>query len=335
MSNNLMVNSGLGIANAPSVMVQRSVGNLTITPDNLISFPNGPFWFCTYKSDGNGHVIPGTICAMLGVVSSEKITILSFAPGYVDVGNDVGDHIVITPTEGWANEAADILDKEAGLLDPANASSATNMAAMLTNAAAPADSSLYPAKQIDSKNIAGLQYRLVGKVVASAPVTSLSVPIDLDFDLADGGKSVLPFRYKAEFLLKNDPNTGQDDKHTTINGDWTQSHFWRGGLWQCPSTDQSSSNYYSDGNPYPPIGEIPMREWWNVGFGIMNLSWGGGPLMTFQFSGASTTSTVAVFMRYHGRYAIQDSVTPLRSIDCSGKMGAGSTILVYKEVYGE
>jgi hypothetical protein len=62
----------------------------------------------------NGLLNPATVQVFYGTASGTTITISSFAPGYSDLGNAIGDVVVLKPTTEWANLVSSFVTTGAG-----------------------------------------------------------------------------------------------------------------------------------------------------------------------------------------------------------------------------
>lgn len=92
-----------GVINA-----QRSVSSTTIHLNSVVGY-NTSFIGMTGAVDPDGQL---TIRPQVffGHLSGSDIEIDSFAPGYNDQGNEVGDIVIIKPTTAWADEVAALLE---------------------------------------------------------------------------------------------------------------------------------------------------------------------------------------------------------------------------------
>lgn len=90
------------------VTALRSVSATTIQVNSVVGFASS-FIGTTGALDANNKL---TIRPQVffGHLSGSDIEIDSFAPGYTDEGNEVGDIVIIKPTTAWADEVAAVLE---------------------------------------------------------------------------------------------------------------------------------------------------------------------------------------------------------------------------------
>ena len=103
----LSASNGSGEAVKATVSAARSTGATTLQVDSISNFPE--FFIATsgVVSGETGYFDPATMKVFLGHTSSPNIIIDSFAPGYTDAGNSVGDVVVLKPTTEWVNQLVD------------------------------------------------------------------------------------------------------------------------------------------------------------------------------------------------------------------------------------
>lgn len=105
---NIRGSDGLGSAAKASVTQSRAVDNPTITVDSLANWPT-QFIGVTGTPDLVAKtIVPSTLQVFFGHESTGKIIIDSFAPGYTDLGNALGDIVILKPTTAWSDEIADL-----------------------------------------------------------------------------------------------------------------------------------------------------------------------------------------------------------------------------------
>lgn len=99
----LKASNGSGEPPRASVTVARSSGATTLTVDSLTNWP--PKFVATsgILNVTTGILNPATVRVFKGRIQSGKIEIESFAPGYTDTGNAVGDVVVLKPNTLWAD----------------------------------------------------------------------------------------------------------------------------------------------------------------------------------------------------------------------------------------
>lgn len=106
---NIRGSDGLGSAAKASVTQSRAVDNPTITVDSLTNWP-AQFIGVTGTPDLVAKtIVASTLQVFYGHESSGSVIIDSFAHGYTDKGNAVGDIVILKPTTAWADEVADLL----------------------------------------------------------------------------------------------------------------------------------------------------------------------------------------------------------------------------------
>lgn len=89
------------------VTAQRSVSSTTIKVNSVVGYASSIIG-TTGALDADNQLTVRTQ-VFFGHLSGSDIEIDSFAPGYTDEGNEVGDIVVIKPTTAWADEVAALL----------------------------------------------------------------------------------------------------------------------------------------------------------------------------------------------------------------------------------
>lgn len=97
-----------GEAVRASITAIRSSGSTTITVDATTNWPTN-FIATSGTLLADGTLNSSTAFVFAGHKSGSTIIIDSIAPGYSDVGNTVGQIVVIKPTTFWADNFADFL----------------------------------------------------------------------------------------------------------------------------------------------------------------------------------------------------------------------------------
>jgi Concanavalin A-like lectin/glucanases superfamily len=106
---------------ATTVKTTRTIGVTVLEAYDLSKFPDDtPAFFVTYKKTTDpltGIVSVTNLVSWKALVNTgaNTLTNLTVAPGYADIGNDVGDFIELIPTSYWGNSLI------GGILDHANA----------------------------------------------------------------------------------------------------------------------------------------------------------------------------------------------------------------------
>jgi hypothetical protein len=105
----IKASNGSGEPPRSSVTVARSIGATTLTVDSVTNWP--PKFIATsgVLNITTGIINPDTVKVFKGRIESGKIEIESFAPGYADAGNAVGDVVVLKPNTLWADTVASSL----------------------------------------------------------------------------------------------------------------------------------------------------------------------------------------------------------------------------------
>lgn len=98
-----------GYATATTVKVARTAGESVLSTYDLSKFaPDTPVFFVTYKktTDPTTNVVSitsQTSWKALVNPDNNTLTNLTLAPGYTDIGNDIGDFVECIPTSFWGN----------------------------------------------------------------------------------------------------------------------------------------------------------------------------------------------------------------------------------------
>lgn len=106
---NIRGSDGTGSASRATVTVSRAANNPTITVDTLAGWPANFIGVTGTPDLVTNTIQSGTLQVFYGHESGGKIVIDSFAAGYSDLGNGIGDIVILKPTTAWADEIADIL----------------------------------------------------------------------------------------------------------------------------------------------------------------------------------------------------------------------------------
>jgi hypothetical protein len=102
--------NGSGEPPRASVTSARVVSATTLVVDSVTNWP--PKFVATsgVLNTETGVLNPATVKVFKGHIQSGAIEIDSFAPGYSDAGNEVGDVVVLKPTTLWADIIAEAFD---------------------------------------------------------------------------------------------------------------------------------------------------------------------------------------------------------------------------------
>ena len=105
----IRASDGNGEAVRATVTSARTIGSTTLEVDAVTNWDS--YFIATTGTIGaDDFLTPSTVQVFNGHLSGSDIIIDSFAAGYSDLGNGVGDVVLIKPTTEWANEVADVLD---------------------------------------------------------------------------------------------------------------------------------------------------------------------------------------------------------------------------------
>ncbi len=124
-----------GEAVRASITAIRASGSTTITVDAMTNWPTN-FIATSGTLLADGTLNPATVLVFSGHKSGATIVIDTFAPGYTDAGNTVGQIVVIKPTTYWADNFADFLGINFADNGTFTATGATNIATALTGKSA-------------------------------------------------------------------------------------------------------------------------------------------------------------------------------------------------------
>lgn len=106
--NRIRGSDGNGESVKAVVTGNRLANATTITVDSVQNW-QGDFIGTYGTLDGDNSLIPASVRVFFGHLSGSDIEIDSFAPGYTDNGNSVGDVVLLKPTTAWADELAEFL----------------------------------------------------------------------------------------------------------------------------------------------------------------------------------------------------------------------------------
>lgn len=98
----VQASAGTGEAVRAAVTVKRTAGSTTLTMDSVNNWPT-KFIATSGLEAQDGTLDPTTVQVFKGHLSAQNIIIDEFAPGYTDLGNSVGEIVVIKPTTLWSD----------------------------------------------------------------------------------------------------------------------------------------------------------------------------------------------------------------------------------------
>lgn len=107
--NLIRASDGTGDATVATFTAPRTPSSTTCQVDSIAGWPQEFIATCGTPNVDTG-IIESNIQVFVGHLSGSDIVIDAFAPGYSDMGNQVGDIIVIKPTTRTQDEIADILN---------------------------------------------------------------------------------------------------------------------------------------------------------------------------------------------------------------------------------
>lgn len=115
----LPVSNGSGDSALMHVNAARIVGATTLTVDSITNVP-AKFIATSGELLPSGFIDPATVTNFKGHTSGSSLVIDSFEPGSTDVGNSVGQVVVIKPNTGWANRVAQFIKNATNTGTPEN-----------------------------------------------------------------------------------------------------------------------------------------------------------------------------------------------------------------------
>lgn len=185
---------GTGEAVRSSVTAIRAPGSTTITVDAVTRWP--AFFIATAgATQADGTLNPSTALVFFGHKSGSTIIIDTVAPGYTDVGNSVGNIVLLKPTTAWADNFGTLLTVFLNDDGTFNTAAATDMAAKIAGKqirlkqrllVGTSTATLTP--NIDTNNIYELNAQAVGLTIANPTGTPQDGDVIL-FRIKDNGTS--------------------------------------------------------------------------------------------------------------------------------------------------
>lgn len=106
----IRASDGTGEAVRATVQAARSVGATTLQLDSNTNYPDKLIGTTGNYNAETDQLEPGTISVFLAHRDGPNVIIDEFAPGYSDIGNTVGQVMVIKPATAWADMIADLLE---------------------------------------------------------------------------------------------------------------------------------------------------------------------------------------------------------------------------------
>ena len=102
----IKASNGVGEAPRLTITAARSVSATTIQVDAVTNWPQKFVATAGTLNEETGLINPASVTVFRGELDGSNLTILEFAPGYVDNGNSVGQVVVLKPTTEWADAVA-------------------------------------------------------------------------------------------------------------------------------------------------------------------------------------------------------------------------------------
>lgn len=109
----LSVSDGTGDSSLMHITAARAVGATTITVDT-ISRVAAKFIGTSGTLLPSGLLDPATVTNFRGHIAASALQIDAFEPGSTDVGNTVGQVVIVKPNTGWANRVATFIQNASG-----------------------------------------------------------------------------------------------------------------------------------------------------------------------------------------------------------------------------
>ena len=106
----IRASDGVGEAGKATVTVTRSIGATTLVVDSVANYNDKVIVTTGILNTETDTLTPESVTVFWGHITGGNIIIDGFAPGYVDIGNAVGDVVLIKPTTLWANVIADLFE---------------------------------------------------------------------------------------------------------------------------------------------------------------------------------------------------------------------------------
>lgn len=97
---------GTGNAVLAHVTIARLVGSTVLKVDSVSKWNTNSFIATVGTVGSDGFLTPGTVTEFVGHITAGDIIIDSFESGSTDIGNTVGQVVIIKQTTGWANRVA-------------------------------------------------------------------------------------------------------------------------------------------------------------------------------------------------------------------------------------
>lgn len=114
-SSYLLASDGTGDASLMHITANRSVASTVIAVDTVVGVP-AKFIGTAGTVLPSGLLNPTTVTNFYGQVSGANLQIDGFLPGNTDVGNTIGQIVVIKPSTDWANMVANHILTPTGCL---------------------------------------------------------------------------------------------------------------------------------------------------------------------------------------------------------------------------
>lgn len=103
----LSASDGTGEAVVANIENTRAIAAVTLDVDNVDNWPT-EFICVTGTLNPNNYIDNASMTIFYGHLDAGNIIIDSFAPGYTDVGNSIGQIAIIKPTTEWVNQVVEL-----------------------------------------------------------------------------------------------------------------------------------------------------------------------------------------------------------------------------------
>jgi hypothetical protein len=128
----LKASDGTGDAALMHITALRAVGSTTVTVDTVSGLP-AKFIATSGTLLSTGLLDPVTMTNFKGHTSAGALQIDGFEPGTPDIGNTIGQVVIIKPTTNWANRVAQFIQNMTDFGTPENVTVAQLTASSVVN----------------------------------------------------------------------------------------------------------------------------------------------------------------------------------------------------------
>lgn len=179
----IRASDGTGEAVRATVQVARSIGATTLQLDSNTNYPDKLIGTSGDYNAETQQLEPGSITVFLAHRDGGNIVIDEFAPAYPDIGNTVGQVVVIKPATAWADMIADFLEvshNPDGTINEAGADSILNTGKVADDLRIKTRISSAPSGNITPDVDQFNYYRRTGQTAAITVVNPTGTPNDGD-----------------------------------------------------------------------------------------------------------------------------------------------------------